>query len=392
MTNSSLASSALHRVTRLLAGQPGDNIQATVRQSLQALCEMVPLAAAGIIWKPSDGRGCPLGVPIDDDGYQLDIRWPEANLHPDETLPWLRLDRAGDTLCGVPPERNGDTSWLNVPLEFAGVATGRLWAIPQPGRQLDDHDRAILWLAAGQFGLACRNADLSRELVTQHERQDSLVGRLVQVSEECRRHVAGELHDGISQSLAALIFQVDTAQAILPTNVNSAAHSLAQLRQGLVRLVDEVQRLVLELRPALLEQKGLLEALRWYGLQYLQPLQMQFYISGGKCAPHLSPLMRLTLYRIGQEAIANAARHSDAANVWLEIACRDNLLTLTIRDDGRGFDPAVTLAHPQGMKGIGLQNMQERALLLGGALTVDSASGRGACVQLRVPIEAKCPS
>ena len=275
-------------------------------------------------------------------------------------------------------------------MRFAGATLGHLWAIPRSDRPLDDHDRELLMLAAGQMALACHAAGLTQELIHHGEQRSTLLQRLVQVNEECRRHVARELHDEISQSLAALIFQVDTAQATARADAGLAVRHLETLRRGLVRVVDEVQRLVLELRPALLEQKGLVEALRWYGRQYLQPVSAHFHVSGGQCAPHLSSLTRLTLYRIGQEAIANAARHSGARNVWLEIACRDNLLSLTIRDDGRGFDPDSTLAHPHGMKGIGLANMQERALLLDGALKIESAPGRGTCIQVRVPLSPGC--
>ncbi len=386
MSDSQRTISSLRHIMYRLVGQPGDNIHETVRQSLQALCEMVPLAAAGIAWQPTDGGGSPLGAPAQGDLPPLDIRWPETG----PLMSSLPFDPVGNTPCGVLPERDGDAPWLIVPLECAGTAMGNLWAIPQPGRRLADHDHAILWLMAGQLALACRNADLRQDLMTQSARQEVLLQRLMHVSEECRRHVARELHDEISQSLAALILQADTAAATLRSDSGMAALSLKKLRGGLVHLMDEVQRLVLQLRPALLEQKGLLEALRWYGQQYLQPLGAHFHVSGGRCAPDLPMLTRLTLYRIGQEAIANAARHSRARNVWLEITCRDDLLILTVRDDGCGFDPAETLAHPQEMKGLGLLSMQERAALLGGALTIDSAPGHGACVQFCAPLAEGC--
>jgi signal transduction histidine kinase len=351
---------ALRRMMDLLATSPEDDFLARLQQSLQALCEMVPLTAAAIVWQPADRA-------------PLKLRWPEASPLSEEPL------------AGEP-----DGAWFVTPMQFAGATMGRLWVIPHPDRPLDDHDCELLLLATGQMALACHAAGLSQELTTHNEQRSVLLERLVQVNEECRRHVARELHDEVSQSLAALIFQVDTAQATLNGDAGPAVRHLETLRRGLVQLVDEVQRLVLELRPALLEQKGLLEALRWYGQQYLQPVGAHFHVSGGQCAPHLPSLTRLTLYRIGQEAIANAARHSGARNVWLEIVCRDNLLSLTVRDDGRGFDPDSTLAHPQGMKGIGLINMQERALLLGGALRIASAPGRGTCIQVRAPLGQGC--
>lgn len=364
--------SVLRQMTCWLTGQPDGNILDGMRQSLRVLCETVPLAAAGIVWQPTDGSGRP----------SLDVRWPETGPHvsPHPVGPAVVMP------CADSLESDGDDPWLIAPIASDGVVRGRLWAAPHPAQSLDDSAREFLLLAAGQLALACRNTDLCQELATQLERQEVLLQRLVYVSEECRRHVARELHDEISQSLAALILQADTATATLQSDSGMAALSLEKLRGGLVQLMDEVQRLVLQLRPALLEQRGLLEALRWYGQQYLQPAGAQFHVSGGRCAPNLPMLTRLTLYRIGQEAIANAARHSRARNVWLEITCRGDLLILTVRDDGCGFDPAETLAHPQDIKGLGLLSMQERAALLGGTLTIESAPGRGACVQFCAPL------
>jgi signal transduction histidine kinase len=170
-------------------------------------------------------------------------------------------------------------------------------------------------------------------------------------------------------------------------NTDLLTTCVPKFRQELVRLQDEVQRLVLELRPALLEQKGILDALRWYGWQRLHLSGTQFHIAGGQCAPRLPALAKLTRYRIGQAAIANSARHANASHVWLEISCAAEELLLTVRDDGCGFDLGVTASCPEGLKGMGILGMQERALLLNGKLTIQSAPGQGTCVQVRIPFE-----
>ena len=386
--NTHWTSNALHPLAGLWAGPPGDDFVLMVRQNLRTVCETLALQAAGIVWQQSAGGG----LPAQCDHSQLDIRWPETFLRPGGASTPLQLGPAGTTSWMEMPEKNGSASYLLVPLMSSEQAQGWLWVAPRPERPLDEYERSTLVLVAGQFALACYNADLRQQLCLQLDRHDFLLQRLVQVSEEGRRHVARELHDEVSQSLAALLLQVETAQATLRTDSSKAAYSLEKLRGGLVQVLDEVHRLVLQLRPALLEQKGLLEALRWYGQQYLQPTAAELHVSGGQCAPLLSTVTRLTLYRIGQEAISNAARHSGARNVWLTIGCRDNLLILSIRDDGCGFDTAETLAHPQEMKGLGLLSMQERASLLGGALTIESAPARGTTVQLCVPLAEGCAS
>ncbi|MCB0112562.1 MAG: sensor histidine kinase [Caldilineaceae bacterium] len=359
-----------HQLVRLLVDKlQGNNVE-TVQQYLETLCRTLPLTVAGTDWSLPDGT-------------ISRIQWPD-----DEPADqWLACrETCSDADLDEPVMCSGGSIYV-VPLRCHGQNAGYLWAACAPDQHCGELARDLLALTAGQLALAQQKTLLLHELEVQTERRAKLLQRIMHINEECRRHMARELHDEISQSLSALILQTDTIQLSLGGVPDPIPAVISKFRQELMRLQDEVQRLVLELRPALLEQKGLLHALRWYGRQRLQASGIEFHVTGGQCAPNLSALVRLTLYRIGQEAISNAARHAQASQVWLQITCQEGELYLTVRDNGCGFDSATFLSAPDGLKGLGLLGMQERALLLNGKFKIESSPGRGTCVQVRLPFE-----
>ncbi len=297
--------STLHRMLCLLTNQGSGTIEERLGQSLRLLCKATPLAAAGMVW---DKKG----------DVRLDVRWP----HHRPQNPQLESALDGSTHLGDLPVFGADGSWQIAPMRVNGTVVGRLWGADLPGHAWGDDGNDLLALAADQLTLAYHNARLCADLLAQTEQRAVLLQRITYLNEECRRHVARELHDEISQGLAALVLQADTIQLSLEGNPDRTRTRLQVLRQEAVRLQEEVQRLVLELRPALLEERGLLDALRWYGRRRLHLSGAQFHVSGGKCAPNLRSPVKLTLYRIGQEAIANSARHANASHVWLEISLR----------------------------------------------------------------------
>lgn len=217
-----------------------------------------------------------------------------------------------------------------------------------------------------------------------------LLRRVVEAQEECRHRIARDLHDEVSQSLTTALVQVDTVEALLRMQAPETATQLDRLRSTLLHLHEEVQRVLLDLRPVLLEQKGLMSALGWYATERLRPLGVATHLSGGRCAPDLPQAVTLTLYRIGQEALANVARHAVATNVWIDLRCTGTELVLTVRDDGRGFDAGQNGNSAKPLQGVGLLGMQERALLVGGAVSIQAASGQGVTIEVSIPYVGAC--
>lgn len=214
--------------------------------------------------------------------------------------------------------------------------------------------------------------------------------RMMEIQEECRRRVARDLHDEVSQSLTAALVQLDTVETLLQQKPEQATTQLVGLRATLGHLHEEVQRVLLDLRPVLLEQKGLMAALSWYGNERLRALGCVVHLSGGNCAPDLPEEVKLTLYRIGQESLSNVARHAAAHHAWLDLHCTGAELVLTVRDDGRGFDAAEATQDSSTLRGVGLLGVQERAWLLGGSVTITSTPGNGATVEVRIPYAGAC--
>jgi signal transduction histidine kinase len=201
--------------------------------------------------------------------------------------------------------------------------------------------------------------------------------RLLTVQEDERRRIAGELHDGVGQVLTALTLTLDAANAEPRAEVATRRVRLAR------RLADtalaETRDLAHRMRPARLEERGLVAAVRDLADQSGFPVRV--VAERSTVDPHLlGPTATVEVYRIVQEALANAARHSGAARAQVSITRQDGRLTVVVADAGKGFDPAEV---PDA--GIGLAGMLERSRLLGGQLSIESAPHAGTRVTVSLP-------
>lgn len=206
--------------------------------------------------------------------------------------------------------------------------------------------------------------------------------------ERCRR-ISRELHDEISQSLAAMALDLEAAQVAGSAVREGAIERLGDMRDRLLTALGEVNRIILDLRPTLLDDMGLLSALRWNASQRLDPVGVSVHVRSAGADERLQPHMETMVYRIAQGAVTNVAKHARARNVWLSTRRASRHFTLSVRDDGCGFDPTSVLSDPDDRVGIGLFGMKERASLVGGSVDIRSAIGRGTRIVVRVPLEAE---
>lgn len=213
-------------------------------------------------------------------------------------------------------------------------------------------------------------------------RQRELLWQLIEVQEEERKRIAGEIHDRMGRRFFEFYYGVRQCQEILGDRDPETSAALARLVEGARDCASEIRDLINELRPSVLDDFGFVEALK----EHIAHLQAggEFEVSlrlDEAISQMLSPTANIALFRAFQEAIMNARKHSSARRLWIEFTEQPKgLFRLTIRDDGRGFDPEKS---PKGH--YGLLYMKERIEACGGILRVYSAPGEGAEIQVVFP-------
>ena len=228
-------------------------------------------------------------------------------------------------------------------------------------------------------------AKVSVERTRSGDALQALTGKLLQAQEEERRRLARELHDGLNQELAMLAVELGVLARQVPDNLPAFRDRLGQLRGRTERLSNDLRAITHQLHPAVLENLGLVSALRSYCAAFssLEGIQIWFSIEGE--LSHMSTDVALSLYRIAQEALRNVAKHSGAREAWVKIARKGHSLYLVIVDKGVGFSPEQTKAS----LGLGLISMRERVQLARGLLTIKAAPQEGTLIEVRVPITSK---
>lgn len=217
---------------------------------------------------------------------------------------------------------------------------------------------------------------MADQLVESTHRQQELAGQNARLAERAR--ISRELHDAISQDLFSLRMLAYGLQDALPQGSDVQAQAAA-LERTTSRMIREMRALLLELRPAHLEQLGLAEALKDLAASYGERLGMT--VTADIVPVSLSPQVEHTLLRVAQEALSNAARHAHATHVTLTLTQREEGAYLTIRDNGEGFE----LDESQGQHGLGLSSMQERVRELHGTFTLHTAPGQGTEITVCIP-------
>jgi signal transduction histidine kinase len=268
-------------------------------------------------------------------------------------------------------------SAIVVPLRWRDRTLGALAALePLGGGSFDDEAEELMASVAASAATAVATAQSVAAERLRHA---------IRASEEARARWARELHDETLQGLVGLRMLLASARRSSSGDHTEAAVSdaLDQTRREIVNL----RRLIAELRPAALDELGLDAAIETLAERSAAAagLEVETRVDlGNGGAPRLDSDTETTIYRLVQEALANAARHASARTVRVTVAEYDAAIEVTVADDGRGFDPALT------MGGFGLRGMHERVRLAGGDLQIDS-SAAGSVVRARLPARRDRP-
>jgi signal transduction histidine kinase len=274
---------------------------------------------------------------------------------------WRLLQRWGIPESRLPPGSEVRfrvaTVWEQHQATFAGIS-------------------AVVLLQAGMIAWLLYEQSRRRRL---EAAAHAFSGRLISAQEEERSRLARELHDDVTQRLAALAIKASIEERKAPM---PAAATMGTLREGLVKLGEDVHSLSYRLHPSTLMDLGLREALQSECKRFSQVSPLQLMLNLDECPEQVPPDAALCLFRIAQESLRNIARHAGASRAEIRLRRQGGGLQLTVQDDGVGFDLA------KGRKAsLGLASMRQRIALLGGKFKIDTRAGAGTGISAWVPLD-----
>ncbi len=248
-------------------------------------------------------------------------------------------------------------------------------------------DLNLLAAFAREMAAFIENARLYKVVQEREVRLAELVRQLVNAQEGERQRIARELHDETGQKLTALAMGLAAIEASLgsddPAGAKQLVHNLRELSN---QAISELRNVMSDLRPALLDDLGLVPALRSYVQQYAARYpEMHVTLSADRPSQRLLPEYETVLFRVAQEALTNVARHARATEVSVRLTHLPDLARLEVSDDGIGFDPLAPGRLISG-SGLGLIGMQERVTLVGGTCRIESSPGEGTRVVVELPV------
>jgi signal transduction histidine kinase len=271
---------------------------------------------------------------------------------------------------------------LCVPLRNPEEVVGALLlAHSQPSRF--SPARIELLQALGvQATTALRNARLVRDLEQERD-------RITETEEEARRKLARDLHDGPTQTIAAIAMRLNYARRLIERDPTAAGEEIHKLEEIARQTTREIRHMLFTLRPLVLESKGLVPALRQLAAKAAETHGQQVIVEAEPDSDRgLDARAQAVAFFIAEEAISNARKHAESEHVWVRMRRQaDQRFILEVQDDGVGFNVGAVDAHYEQRGSLGMVNMRERAELIQARLHLESAEGRGTHIVLEVPLE-----
>lgn len=351
---------------------------------------VIAFAVVVVTWSPVsahvDGGVHQLAYGQRDDAYDVAgrvYRQLQSDPHPDEllpsvtallaetlALPYVEIEADGRvvTVHGAVPD---GAAVIAIPLRHHQLTLGTLRVSARRRDWLSAADVHLLEDLARHVAVTLHAARLSSALQSSRE-------QLVTAREEERRRIRRDLHDGLGPTLASLGLQLRVLQRTLRSDPAAAEQLAGELRTGVRQATADIRRLVYELRPPMLDEFGLTDALR-----NLNPTDgLARTVTVPDPVPPLPAAVEVAIYRITAEALHNAARHAAATRCAVELTFGQDAVALTVTDDGRGL-PETYLA------GVGHHSMRERSTELGGTIDIGPADGGGTRVAATFPMRSK---
>ncbi len=274
--------------------------------------------------------------------------------------------------------------WASIPLLAHARAVG---VVRLAGGELGSEKLALLASLGKQLGLAVENVQLAQEVGRKEAARAQLLRKVITAQEEERRRVARELHDQTGQSLTAVIMALGVAGERVARGPRRVSAMLEEAREVAVQALQSTRELIIGLRPAALDDLGLVPALRRFAEDLARKGSLEVSIEADGLGRRLPGDVEIVMFRVLQESLHNVLRHSQASRANIRLTRDDRRVRAEVADDGVGFDLAEATARPETGRGLGLLGMMERTALLGGSVAVQTSPGQGTRVLVELPLQ-----
>jgi signal transduction histidine kinase len=268
-----------------------------------------------------------------------------------------------------------------VPLS-AGLDTYGVMIFAHPRPDFFDLDHIELLEAICKHTVvAMQNAKLYQRLLEEKE-------RIVEVEEDARKKLARDLHDGPTQSVAAIAMRANYIRRLIERDPKTAAEELYKVEDLARRTTKEIRHMLFTLRPLVLESQGLGAALQSLADKMKENYELNVIVEAQtEAADQLDLHSQGVLFYIAEEAVGNARKHAEAGHIWVRIKLvNPEICALEIQDDGLGFDVAAVTGSYENRGSLGMVNMRERTELVNGVLHLESAPGKGTKITILIPL------
>jgi two-component system, NarL family, sensor histidine kinase UhpB len=232
-----------------------------------------------------------------------------------------------------------------------------------------------------------RLASHTRTIESNRDQLSRLSGQVLTAQEEERKRIARGLHDDTNGALARVLLNLAMVDTLLPEGLSEAHEKISETRVLTEKTLEDIRKIIFDLRPTLLDDLGLGAAVHWYAKENLERAGIQVTVDAAGNLGRASPRVEIAFFRIAQEAISNIIRHSHAKHVTIRLSREGTRWVLFVHDDGSGFDTSNADEAGMGEGRWGLLGVQERVNLFGGTWKIESGPGQGTTLCVELPVE-----
>jgi two-component system sensor histidine kinase DegS len=229
---------------------------------------------------------------------------------------------------------------------------------------------------------------VARDVTQEKQQQENVrayIQQITRAQEEERKRIARDLHDDVSPDIIILMQKLDNLTSTQRLKLSTVRENIEEVRGQAVKALESLRATAQGLRPRIIDDVGLVAALEWIAEELERDQKIQTRVETRNMERELSPETQILLFRIAQEALNNIRKHARASMVTIRVEGGENNITMTVTDDGQGFEAPGKIEGMVSAGRLGLMGMHERARLLNGTLQIKSAPGKGTEVTVKIP-------